>query len=179
MSAATTVTRLPQLWSAVPVDDRFCEACGAGSSIVPRATSAGDRREIDAGRVAGVERPRARPRRNEDAFCVDAGDGLVGRGGVRRRVVGRGAADRVAARAADAAGDVLAARDDRCRRPGAMRAAVAAAARRGRCGCRGTPRAPRAPSCTFVAAVWDGTSVTVGSVGDSRAYWIDHDGTCC
>ena len=28
------------------------------------------------------------------------------------------------------------------------------------------------PSCTFVAGVWDGEEVTVGSVGDSRAYWV-------
>jgi serine/threonine protein phosphatase PrpC len=28
------------------------------------------------------------------------------------------------------------------------------------------------PSCTFVAGVWDGEEVTVGSVGDSRAYWL-------
>lgn len=32
------------------------------------------------------------------------------------------------------------------------------------------------PSCTFVAAVVDGDDVVVGSVGDSRAYWLPDDG---
>jgi serine/threonine protein phosphatase PrpC len=32
-----------------------------------------------------------------------------------------------------------------------------------------------APSCTLVGAIWDGRSVTIGSVGDSRAYWIGAD----
>ena len=29
------------------------------------------------------------------------------------------------------------------------------------------------PSCTVVAATWDGSAVTVGWAGDSRAYWVD------
>ena len=33
-----------------------------------------------------------------------------------------------------------------------------------------------APSCTVVAALWDGVDVTVGWAGDSRAYWLDADG---
>jgi serine/threonine protein phosphatase PrpC len=33
-----------------------------------------------------------------------------------------------------------------------------------------------APSCTFVASVLEGGSATVGSVGDSRAYWLPDDG---
>lgn len=32
------------------------------------------------------------------------------------------------------------------------------------------------PSCTFVAAVIEGDSVVVGSVGDSRAYWLPDEG---
>ena len=32
------------------------------------------------------------------------------------------------------------------------------------------------PSCTAVAAVWDGASVTLGWAGDSRAYWVGDDG---
>jgi serine/threonine protein phosphatase PrpC len=31
------------------------------------------------------------------------------------------------------------------------------------------------PACTFVSAVWDGSEVTFGWVGDSRAYWIAPD----
>ena len=33
------------------------------------------------------------------------------------------------------------------------------------CGCEG-------PSCTIVAAVWDGQTITVAWSGDSRAYWV-------
>ena len=33
-----------------------------------------------------------------------------------------------------------------------------------------------APSCTVVLAVWDGADVTVGWLGDSRAYWLDGAG---
>ena len=30
-----------------------------------------------------------------------------------------------------------------------------------------------APACTMVAAAWDGTAVTLGWIGDSRAYWLE------
>ncbi|MFI0368456.1 protein phosphatase 2C domain-containing protein [Actinomadura sp. 1N219] len=33
-----------------------------------------------------------------------------------------------------------------------------------------------APSCTYVSAVTRGTAVTVGWIGDSRAYWLSADG---
>jgi serine/threonine protein phosphatase PrpC len=33
-----------------------------------------------------------------------------------------------------------------------------------------------APACTLVSAVWDGSEVTIGWAGDSRAYWIGADG---
>ena len=57
-----------------------------------------------------------------------------------------------------------------------MRAAAAARATRGARRAVGTATAAlAAPSCTFVAAVWDGRQVTVGSLGDSRAYWIDDE----
>jgi serine/threonine protein phosphatase PrpC len=29
------------------------------------------------------------------------------------------------------------------------------------------------PVCTFIAALWDGRRITLGSDGDCRAYWID------
>src|SRR5262249_4544916 len=35
-----------------------------------------------------------------------------------------------------------------------------------------TGPAVTAPACTFVAAVWDGHTITVCGIGDSRAYWI-------
>ena len=33
------------------------------------------------------------------------------------------------------------------------------------------------PSCTVVAAVWDGQVVTIGWAGDSRAYWVGAAGS--
>ena len=38
-------------------------------------------------------------------------------------------------------------------------------------------RAQNAPACTFVAAVVGGGLLTVGWVGDSRAYWVPDDRT--
>jgi len=38
------------------------------------------------------------------------------------------------------------------------------------------PPEPNPPACTFVAAVLDSSTVVVGWVGDSRAYWIPDDG---
>jgi serine/threonine protein phosphatase PrpC len=39
------------------------------------------------------------------------------------------------------------------------------------------PPAPSPASCTFIAAVLEGDLLVVGSVGDSRAYWIPDTGT--
>ena len=33
-----------------------------------------------------------------------------------------------------------------------------------------------APACTFLGARWNGRDITVGAVGDCRAYWIDDRG---
>jgi serine/threonine protein phosphatase PrpC len=155
--------------------DRYCEACGrplaatARWSVVPD----GVRDETGVGRVAAVtDRGRSHPR-NEDAAAVGAaraGAFAVVCDGVsatpRAGEVARGAVAAAAPavlEALDAGGsaaDAIAA---------ATRAAQAAAARLGEPG-------PDAPSCTFVCAVSDGREVTVGWVGDSRAYWVPADG---
>ena len=36
-----------------------------------------------------------------------------------------------------------------------------------------------APACTIVAALWDGTSLTIAWTGDSRAYWLGADAPVC
>jgi serine/threonine protein phosphatase PrpC len=54
----------------------------------------------------------------------------------------------------------------------AARAAQAAAVLAG-----GADPGPNPPSCTFVAAVVDDDEVTVGWIGDSRAYWVPDAGT--
>ena len=39
------------------------------------------------------------------------------------------------------------------------------------------PGSPYAPSCTLVAGLVNGSAITVGWVGDSRAYWLAEGGT--
>ncbi len=36
-------------------------------------------------------------------------------------------------------------------------------------------RRSSAPVCTFLGATWDGRGITIGAVGDCRAYWVDTD----
>ena len=46
-------------------------------------------------------------------------------------------------------------------------------------GIAGTEGAPNAPACTYVSAVVAGGTVTVGWVGDSRAYWLGEPASTC
>ena len=163
-------------------DDEFCESCGAALSG-PRDT-ARNHIEIDAGRAAGVSDRGLVHRRNEDALHVwAAGSSAVL---VVCDGVSTAAAPQIAAQvAADVAGRALVAwLGDRASARGepedaevAMAAAIAAADR----AVLDVPWMPSqdrdAPSCTIVAAVWEGSAVTIGWTGDSRAYWIgDHGG---
>jgi PPM family protein phosphatase len=159
--------------------DRYCTRCGV------RGRSPTDREEIDLARAAGItDRGRVRAR-NEDALHLQT----VGEGGVAA-VVCDGissslSADLAARRAADAAGEVLAEalrgeRDLQAEAPQgesaplaeAMREAMAAAQR----AVLELPWTSRsdldAPSCTLVGAVCRDGELAIGSVGDSRAYWI-------
>ena len=163
--SAGLATACPQCGADAPVEDRFCEACGA--RLAPIA-------EIDAGIAAGLTNPGLVKHENQDALYLKRSGGSVVAvicDGVSSSV-GADAAARVACAAAG--GELstsLATRDPEV----AMRAAAAAAQR----AVLGVPWEPRgtltAPSCTFVAVVWDGRQVTVGSLGDSRAYWIDDE----
>jgi serine/threonine protein phosphatase PrpC len=160
----------PSCGVAAADGDRFCEACGVQLLDDPVADGQ-QRRATDAGAGAAVSAVGHVHHRNEDAFFVDADS---------RRVmavvcdgVSSSVAPDVAARvAADAAGGVL--RDGLAAKDGAvtMRAAVDAAQR----AVQSIPWAPgperNAPACTFVGVVYDGRRLVVGSVGDSRAYWI-------
>jgi serine/threonine protein phosphatase PrpC len=154
--------------------DGFCEECG-------RAQPAGrDRMECDLGVLAGVgDRGRHRSR-NEDSMAF----GWVGDEGPRAAVavVCDGVAstersDQASQLAADVALDVLAgavlADGDV---PEALSAAVGSAmAKVTELAAGELPGS--APSCTFVSAVVTPGTVTVGWVGDSRAYWLAENGT--
>jgi serine/threonine protein phosphatase PrpC len=154
-------------------DDRFCEACGAPQMpgvIVDEV----DHREIDTGIAAGVTDRGLVHRRNEDAMHVQ----LVGEGVVvivSDGVSSSTAPDAASAAAAAAGAAKLTRTTDHPsgQGTGMMRAAIAAA----QDAVVEVPwtrtRSRGAPSCTFVGAHWDGREITIGAVGDSRAYWVD------
>lgn len=160
---------------------RWCADCGT------RLGEAADRVEVDLELVAGVSDRGLVHRRNEDAIAlgrvVAAGPGGVGTapegppppGGPGAAVVCDGVSSTIhpeeAARAAaDAALDVLLCEPGElpagpCVR---MRAAVATAA----AAVAELGGGAEGPSCTLVAAHVDAGEITVGWVGDSRAYWL-------
>jgi serine/threonine protein phosphatase PrpC len=169
--------------------DRYCEQCGAWVADQRR-----DRVELDIGVAAGVSDRGLRHHRNEDALALrDVGPGLRARpGSAQRGVVVAIVCDGVSSSArpgeaseaaAEVAADTLVAAlraEDGL--AAATRKAVHAADRAvaelaGSDGA-GTDRADPdgadrgAPACTFVSAIVTGDAVTVGWVGDSRAYWI-------
>ena len=158
-------------------DDRFCESCGAPVAA-PRQTVR-EHIEIDCGVAAGVSDLGLVHRINEDAIfvvvreneaVVVVADGVSTSSGadVAAQVAVEAAGERLckALTARDCRPDATAMLDD------AIHAAHAAVAALG-----WIPVASRdAPSCTLVAALWDGDAVTVGWAGDSRAYWVGTGG---
>jgi len=160
------------------VTDRFCEECG--TELVAPHDPLTDRVEIDLGTLAGVSDRGHHHARNEDAMTLGRrpANGSAGQvaavvcdgvSTVRRPELASGTATAVALDILlDGAG---AARDRMVAAVAAAATAVTALA----------PRSPDAPSCTLVAATVadpDGAApaVTVGWVGDSRAYWLDAAG---
>jgi PPM family protein phosphatase len=172
-------TDCPRCGVVAPIEDRFCEACGARlAPVADGDSSEGDRREIDAGIAAGLTNPGLLKAKNQDALYLRRVDGRV------VTVVCDGVSASVAAEAAArvacvAAGQTLSDADPARDPESAMRAAIAVAQR----AVLGLPWSPTddlpAPSCTFVAALWDGYQITVGSVGDSRAYWLAAEDARC
>jgi PPM family protein phosphatase len=151
--------------------DGFCEQCG-------RAQPAGrDRMEYDLGPVAGVgDRGRHRAR-NEDSMAFarigPADDPRAVVAVVCDGVASTERADQASQAAADAAVEVLAdaVLEERADLSAATTAAVAAATAQVSELAQQEP-AGTSPSCTFVSAVVTPEEVTVGWVGDSRAYWL-------
>ncbi|HEX4725048.1 MAG TPA: PP2C family serine/threonine-protein phosphatase [Pseudonocardiaceae bacterium] len=155
--------------------DGFCTRCGFSQ---PESR---DRVELNLAGAAGVSDRGLRHHRNEDAMALrvttDDSAHLV--------VVvcdGVSTSDRpdVASKAAaDTAADVLlaAARagdDTTTATRSAVAAAVAAVTELNEHNGSGN-----APACTFVSAVVSGGEVTIGWVGDSRAYWLADSGSEC
>ncbi|GAA2457127.1 hypothetical protein GCM10010191_90980 [Actinomadura vinacea] len=146
-------------------EDGYCEQCGL------RQPAERDHVEVElAGRVAAGASDRGkRYARNEDALALAAHPGGVA------VVVSDGVGsspnpDQASRAAADQGVAELLARLEAGAAPeAAMRAAMARAAK----AVTALAASPaEAPSCTFVSAVTAPGAVTVGWVGDSRAYWL-------
>lgn len=161
----------PRCAEPVGPQDRYCEQCGARVAAAPR-----DRVEVDVGIAAGVSDRGWRHYRNEDALALRS-LGTSGHGGAVAIVCdGVSTATRpheASKTAAEVAAEALvaalcaddspeAATLEAIRLAGKAVAELAGAEETG-CG---------APACTLVSAVVTGDAVTVGWVGDSRAYWI-------
>jgi PPM family protein phosphatase len=146
--------------------DGFCTACGLHVAEKSRAT-------VDLGVLAGVTDRGNWHQHNEDAMALQwlaAADGAI-------VVICDGVstaddADSAARVAADQGAATLCTRlrdgaDAAAATHDAVAAAAAAVAEIGV-----GYREDRSPACTFVSAVVQADAITVGSVGDSRAYWL-------
>ncbi|WP_354642642.1 PP2C family serine/threonine-protein phosphatase [Kitasatospora camelliae] len=159
-------------------------SCGACGQARPRPR---DHQEKALTGVAGVSDRGLRHHRNEDAFTV-AGTSLPGGEPAVVAVVCDGVSsssrpDEASATAVDAACDWLLGALERGEEPArAMRGAITAAARAvTELAYDRTAQAQaagghlNAPACTYVSAVSAAGLVTIGWVGDTRAYWIPDD----
>ncbi|MDH6117138.1 protein phosphatase 2C domain-containing protein [Kitasatospora sp. GAS206B] len=156
--------------------DGYCESCGAAQ---PRPR---DHQERELSGVAAVSDRGVRHHRNEDAFAV-AATSLPGGENAQVAVVCDGVSsasrpDEASQTAADTASEaLLTALEHGVEPEPAMRGAILTAAEAvAELGRTSGPEAGRnSPACTFVGAVAAGGVVTIGWVGDSRAYWIPDD----
>ena len=150
--------------------DGYCGRCGL------RQPSGREHVEVGLGDVAAaVSDLGLRRGRNEDAFALaelDYGACAVVCDGVATAP----GSEEASRQAADAAVGVLAERVPAGVDP---RDAIREAAERANAVVAKLADDPEsAPACTFVSAVVDGPDVTVGWIGDSRAYWLSAEGSC-
>jgi serine/threonine protein phosphatase PrpC len=172
----TTRTDLscPSCGAPLQPGDRFCERCGARLDEPHPAD--GDRRvELDLGTAAAVSDQGLVHHRNEDSFHLEVAEGRNATVVVCDGISSASAGNVAARNAAQAAGAVLSramadpGKDPRDAIVEAIKAAVEAVMQ-----VEWTTRVKRVdPSCTLVSAVSRDGEITVGWVGDSRAYWFD------
>jgi PPM family protein phosphatase len=129
-----------------------------------------DRVETDLGVLAGVSDRGRTHARNEDAMALGRG---TDPGAAMAAVVCDGVStshtpERASRAAADAALDVLLT----TAAPHTERVAAAVAAAASAVEALDTTTGRHAPSCTLVCALVDPSGITIGWVGDSRAYWL-------
>lgn len=165
-----------------PVDHGTCTSCGGTYDEDGWCTRCGERRpdprdhfsDRPAAHVAAVCDRGRRHTANQDAMAVRADEDTPGRA-VLVVCDGVSSAERSAEAslaAAQAAVEVL----SRTGAPATTRLVQAADAAQDAIDEVAREFPGTAPSCTFVAGVVDGGLLTVGSVGDSRAYWIPDEG---
>lgn len=153
----------------------FCEDCGR------EQPSGRDRMECDLERVVGISDKGKRRARNEDSMAF----GTVLGGNAPPTVVavvcdGVATSDRADSASQHAVDEATTVLLDAALENGDPAAATKAAVARAIAvvSALADPSVPgTAPSCTFVSAVVTPTEVTVGSVGDSRIYWIAAPGS--
>jgi serine/threonine protein phosphatase PrpC len=173
----TASMRCPICAEPALADDDYCESCG--TPLGRREAVAREHVEVSAGAVAGVSDRGLRHERNEDAVFVAAEAGRAV--AVVCDGVSVSAAPHVASQvAADTAGERLLHLLSRPAGPAVGVDAMTDALGLGGDAVADVPWLARSdrngPSCTVVAAVWDGVTVTIGWAGDSRAYWVDEAG---
>ena len=156
--------------------DGFCTQCGFAQPALR------DRVELDLGSVAGVSDRGLRHHRNEDAMALRATSAVDGGAEHVVAVVCDGVStsdrpDDASKAAADSAADVLLAAA-RSGKDLEVATGDAVAAAQDAVVALAGPGLRNAPACTYVSAVVSGDTVTVGWVGDSRAYWLAADGSC-
>ncbi|WKV73916.1 protein phosphatase 2C domain-containing protein [Streptomyces sp. PCS3-D2] len=154
--------------------DGYCEHCGHAQ---PRER---DHVEEELGSVAAVSDRGLRHHRNEDSFAVSA-TALPDGSAATVAIVCDGVSsasrpDDASAAAAGAANEALLEALPRGAHPQeAMHEAILAAAAAVNALAPEVPGAQNAPACTLVGAVVSGGLLTIGWVGDSRAYWVPDD----
>jgi serine/threonine protein phosphatase PrpC len=160
--------------------DTFCEACGA--EIAAARDAARHHNAIDRGTVAGITDRGLVHRRNDDAVHVES----TGTGAVLAVCDGVSASTGPEVAAQVAAEELGRSVAEALRRgpdstdgwdpEGVVREAIGRAVDTVVAIPWMDDGSRDAPSCTVVLAVWDGADLTVGWLGDSRAYWVDEDG---
>ncbi|MFE9562069.1 protein phosphatase 2C domain-containing protein [Streptomyces sp. NPDC006487] len=154
--------------------DGYCEHCGHAQ---PRER---DHLEEELGSVAAVSDRGLRHHRNEDSFAV-AATALPDGSAATVAIVCDGVSsasrpDEASAAAAAAANEALLDALPRGAHPQeAMHEAILAAATAVNALAPEVPGAQNAPACTLVGAVVSRGLLTIGWVGDSRAYWVPDD----
>lgn len=173
---SSIVLSCPTCGATAEPEDQYCEACGCSLGAQEPDVSSADRHHVEAdlGTAAGISDRGRHHRHNEDAFRLDAaGAAIVAV--VCDGVSTSTAPELASRRAVDAAARVLVVETEGeyASAPTVTTRAVQAATQ----SVRALPWSPATdmgpPSCTLISAISSGGTITIGAVGDSRAYWLD------